>query len=191
MSASPARGSPTPSGLFGVLRLLRQAWSGDSGSAPANPPHETVRPDAPVCSPIRVLVADDNPVNQMAISAQMELRGLVTVLADNGAEAVAMACQANFDLILMDLQMPVLDGLEASAAIRRWETSRSQPAVPVIAYSSSLPGADAMATHGISGSLAKPCGDEELEDCLTRWCPDYRAAATGRVAGGENGAGGR
>jgi CheY-like chemotaxis protein len=100
----------------------------------------------------------------------------VPLLAADGAEAVALACELHFDLILMDLQMPILDGLRATSAIRRFETDSSRPAVPVIAYANTSPGARVLAAHGINGSLSKPCGDQELDDCLARWCPTYRSA---------------
>jgi CheY-like chemotaxis protein len=77
---------------------------------------------------------------------------------------------------LMDLQMPILDGLEATTAIRRFESNRSRPSVPVVAYSSTTPGASVLAKHGLNGSLSKPCDDQQLEDCLVRWCATYRPA---------------
>lgn len=123
-----------------------------------------------------VLVVDDNPVNLMLMSALLEVRGIVPWLAADGAEALALACELHFDLILMDLQMPILDGLDASAAIRRFEAETSRQAVPVLAYTSMSPGARLLAAHGFSGSLPKPCSDQELEDCLLRWCPAYRPA---------------
>jgi len=81
-----------------------------------------------------VLVVDDNPVNLMAISTPMESREILPVLAADGAEAVALTSELHFDLILMDLQMPILDGLAATSAIRRFESDFSKPAVPVVAY---------------------------------------------------------
>ena len=125
-----------------------------------------------------MLAVDDNPANLAVISALLDSRGLVTVLAQDGAEAVALACETDFDLILMDLQMPVLDGLSAAAAIRRCEKADSRPAVPVVAYSSMPPSAGVLAACGIDGSLAKPCDDQELEDCLVQWCPHYRPTPT-------------
>jgi CheY-like chemotaxis protein len=124
-----------------------------------------------------VLVVDDNPVNLMVMSAMLESRGLVALLAADGAEAVALASELHFDLILMDLQMPILDGLGATSAIRRVESTLARPAVPVVAYSSTGLSARLLATHGISGSLSKPCEDQDLEDCLVQWCPAYRVAA--------------
>ncbi len=92
------------------------------------------------CGTVRVLVADEDPVNLMVISALLESREIVPLLAADGAEAVTLACERRFDLILMDLQMPILDGLGATAAIRRFETCRPRSAAPVVACSSLSPG---------------------------------------------------
>jgi CheY-like chemotaxis protein len=165
----------------GLLAWLRTVWSGivaphrvaarQSGDAAWRP-----------CHSVSVLVVDDNPVNLMMISASMMQRGLVPLLASDGAEAVALACELHFDLILMDLQMPILDGTDATVAIRQFETAHARPAVPVIAYSAAPPAAEVLAGFGMNGSLAKPCDDQQLEDCLVRWCPSYRQAANERSA---------
>jgi len=178
MSGIPAPGSPAPSGLLGILRSWLQAWSTEFRQSSEDAPIKVRSPNAHPADPVRVLVVDDNPVNLMVIAALMESRGLVPLLAADGAEAVALACEMHFDLILMDLQMPILDGLEATAAIRRFETTSSRPAVPVVAYSSSTLDARVLASHGMNGSLVKPCDDQELEDCLVQWCPAYRRAPT-------------
>jgi CheY-like chemotaxis protein len=127
-----------------------------------------------------VLVVDDNPANLLVISALLQSRGLVPLLAADGAEAATLACEVHFDLILMDLQMPILDGWDATAAIRRFEKTCSRPAVPVVAYSGMSPAARVLAAHGMNGSLAKPCDDHDLEDCLVRSCPTYHSAPTVR-----------
>ncbi len=181
MSGIPARGSPAPSGWFGILGAWLQARSKETSPTPEDLPGETGRPPAHFYGSVRVLVVDDNPVNLMVISALLESRGLVPLLAADGAEAVALACELHFDLILMDLQMPILDGLGATSAIRRFESDSARRAVPVVAYSSSSMGAGVLARHGLNGSLSKPCDDLELEDCLVRWCPGYRSAPAGRV----------
>lgn len=175
----PARGLPAPGGLLGVLRSWLHAWSNEVGPAPELPAPEDDRAEAPASGSIRVLVVDDNPVNLTAVSAMMEARGFVPLLAADGAEAVALACELPFDLVLMDLQMPVLDGFGATSAIRRFEQGHGRPAVPVVAYSSLSPGAAILAGHGIDGSLNKPCDDLELDACLLRWCPAYQVPGRG------------
>jgi CheY-like chemotaxis protein len=186
MSRIPGRGWPAPGGWLGVFRSWLQARSSEIWQSAAARPNEPGRPSAHFYGSVRVLVVDDNPVNLMVISALMESRGLVPVLAADGAEAVALARELHFDLILMDLQMPILDGLGATSAIRRFETDSARPAVPVVAYSSSSPGAGVLATHGLNGSLAKPCPDQELEDCLVQWCPTYRPAPAMRGVALDN-----
>jgi CheY-like chemotaxis protein len=157
-----------------------RAWSTEVWQSSDELPSEGGGPDAFPNGAVRVLVVDDNPVNLMVISALMESKGLVPLLAADGAEAVALACELHFDLILMDLQMPILDGLGATAAIRRFESTCCRRAVPIVAYSGALPAADVLATHGMSGSLTKPCEAQDLEDCLVQWCPDYHAARSVR-----------
>ena len=182
MRGHPALGSPAPSGVLGVLKSWLGVQSSESWHSSDALPIDPEWPKAHCFGPVRVLVVDDNPVNLMVILALMEARGLVPLLAADGAEAVALAAELQLDLILMDLQMPVLDGLGATTAIRRFEAARSRPAVPVVAYSSACPGAHVLARHGLNGSLSKPCGHQELEDCLVRWCPTYRSAPIARVA---------
>lgn len=178
MSGTPTPVPADPGSLIGICRSWMRAWSHEDGPAPDVALSEVALPKAPGSGAVRVLVADDNPLNLMLMSAMLESRGLAPVLAADGAEAVALACEINFDLVLMDLQMPILDGLDATSAIRRFESLGSRPAVPVVAYSSMLPGRGLLAQHGMNGSLAKPCEDQELEDCLLRWCPTYDPAPT-------------
>jgi len=186
MSGIAAPGASDPSGLLGILRSWLRTWSSEFRQSSPDLPSGAGRPNAHPSDLICVLVVDDNPVNLMVISALMESRGLVPTLAADGAEAVALACEMHFDLILMDLQMPILDGLEATVAIRRFENTCSRPAVPVVAYSGTSPGAGVLASHGMNGSLAKPCDDQDLEDCLVRWCPNYHPAPTVRGVPTDN-----
>ena len=120
-------------------------------------------------------------MNLVWVSSLLEKRGFVPLLAADGAEAVALASVMRFDLVLMDLQMPILDGLAATSAIRCFEADHARPPVPVIAYSGSLPGSDVLRTHGVNDKLTKPCDDAELEACLLRWCPTYQPASARRV----------
>lgn len=141
----------------------------------------------PTGGSIRVLVADDNPVNRMMVTALLSPKGLVPWMAADGAQAVALVRELHFDLVLMDLQMPILDGLNATTAIRCLESAEGRPAVPVVAYSSTTPAEGVLAAHGLNGRLAKPCTDEDLEACLLQWCPAYPAAPATQGAVHENG----
>lgn len=182
MSGFSAPSLPAPSHPLGILRSWLLTWSREIWQSSQNPPPQTGPPGTQSGRPVRVLVVDDDPANLMAISTQMKSRGLVPVLAADGAQAVALAREIHFDLILMDLQMPILDGWEATAAIRRFEATCSRPAVPVVTYSSLSPGADILARHGMNGSLEKPCSDQALEDCLVQWCHAYHPTPTAHRA---------
>lgn len=173
MSGVPAFLPLAPSGRLGAIRAWLKARSTEIWDSPQDLPSEPRARIAHSYGTVRVLVVDDNPVNLMLMSALLESRGLVPMLAADGAEAVALACELAFDLILMDLQMPILGGLEATSAIRRFESEHSRVAAPVVSYTGTAPGAGVLAKHGMNGSLSKPCGDQELEDCLVQWCPTY------------------
>ena len=188
MTSFHSPGSSAPRGLFGILKSWLLTMPSDTSPPSTEPPNEIASSGDHSRELTRVLVVDDNPVNLMLMTALLESRGLVPCLAADGAEAVSLACELHFDLILMDLQMPILDGLAATSAIRRFEALNMRPAVPVVAYSSLAPSSAVLATHGLNGSLNKPCEDYELEDCLLQWCATYRSAPA--MAWAEHGHGG-
>lgn len=118
-----------------------------------------------------VLVADDNPLNLMVASEMLSHFGIKSLLAADGAEAVVMATQARLDLILMDLQMPVLDGLGATRQIRRSEREQVRARVPVVAFTSFNSTGLHLSDHGVDDVLEKPCELRAMQECLLRWCP--------------------
>lgn len=119
----------------------------------------------------QVLVVDDNPVNLMIASEMLSSFNVSALVAADGAEAVALAGDLQLDLILMDLQMPVLDGLSALRQIRAAELARKSARVNVVAYTSSSPAWAVMEVCGFDGVLGKPCDHADLRDCLARWAP--------------------
>jgi CheY-like chemotaxis protein len=118
-----------------------------------------------------MLVVDDNPANLMFARELLMYFNIEPMLAADGAEAVALAAELHLDLILMDLQMPVLDGLAATRQIREFELAQRRVRVPVVAYTTSAPTLHMLQRWGIDGVLRKPCGHAELQECLQRWCP--------------------
>jgi CheY-like chemotaxis protein len=115
-----------------------------------------------------VLVAEDNPVNQRVIARMLELLGYAVDLASDGHEAAMAACDSRYACILMDCQMPGLDGFGATRAIRAREPAGQR--VPIVAVT-----ANAMASDrarcievGMDDFLAKPVELEVLRGTLAR-----------------------
>jgi len=112
-----------------------------------------------------VLIVEDDQVNQIVFEKMMLKCGMKVSLANNGSEAIAMHGQENFDLILMDWLMPVLDGLSATRQIRIMEQERQKVAVPIIAVTAKLMANDIehCLAAGVDHVLAKPIQFEALQ----------------------------
>jgi CheY-like chemotaxis protein len=120
-----------------------------------------------------VLVAEDNPVNQEVALAMLTQLGCQAELVANGQEAVEAVARTRYDLILMDCQMPVLDGFAATAAIRRQEQAISQPAVPIMALTANVIKGfrEQCLAAGMNDYLSKPFSQAQLKELLERWLP--------------------
>ena len=117
---------------------------------------------------INILLAEDNIINQkLAISLLQKMGHSVTV-AQNGKRAVEMSKMEQFDLILMDVQMPEMDGLEATAAIRAREVSSGGPRVPILAMTAyAMAGdSDRCIEAGMDGYISKPINTQELFEII-------------------------
>jgi CheY-like chemotaxis protein len=116
---------------------------------------------------LHVLVAEDNAVNQRLVVRLLEKRGHRIEIAGNGREALAALEKTSFDLVLMDVQMPEMDGLEATTAIRERERSRGchQPIIALTAHA--MKGdREKCLVAGMDGYLTKPIRPEELDEIL-------------------------
>jgi signal transduction histidine kinase/CheY-like chemotaxis protein len=157
------------SDLFKILRQLSS--SPDSTAAPA------LRPDVPPKNSVkslRILVAEDNLVNQKVAKRMLERLGHTVALANDGKEAFSAIKTASFDLIMMDVQMPEMDGLEATRRIREWEAGKTR--IPIIALT-----AHAMDSHreeclaaGMDSFLTKPIIFESLKLQIDRLTEELR-----------------
>ena len=116
----------------------------------------------------RVLLAEDNPINQEVALELLRGIGLHVDLADNGEKAVAMAAETAYDLILMDIQMPVMDGLAATRLIRHSASGRH---VPILAMTANAFGEDRRRCleAGMSDHVAKPVDPGSLYAALIKW----------------------
>jgi len=118
----------------------------------------------------RVLLAEDNPVNQLVARGMLTKLGCDTEVALNGALAVEAMTRTRFDVILMDCQMPVMDGLEAARAIRESERSAGQARIPIVALTANaLPGdRERCLAAGMDDYLSKPVTLERLRSALAQ-----------------------
>jgi signal transduction histidine kinase/ActR/RegA family two-component response regulator len=124
---------------------------------------------AAACAPlVRVLLAEDNDVNQIVASRMLQKLGADVVLAKDGEAAVREATAGGIALILMDLQMPGMDGISAARAIRRWEARTGGPRARILAMTGNAPEdyGDACREAGMDGFLTKPVDLAELHDLL-------------------------
>ena len=127
-----------------------------------------------------VLLVEDNPVNQMVAQRTIEKLGYEVRIAANGDEALATLAAASFDVVLMDCQMPVLDGFEATREIRRLEDSG--PRLPVVAMTANALSGDRerCMEAGMDDYLSKPFRVEHLEQVLARWSGLDEASSRGQ-----------
>lgn len=117
---------------------------------------------------LRILIAEDLPDNQMLIEVYMQGFSHVLTFVDNGAEALEQFREAAFDLILMDVRMPNMDGLEATRAIRVIERERGAAAVPIIALTAATWPQDIELSRqaGYTAHLSKPFSMRELHEAV-------------------------
>ncbi|MDR4479437.1 MAG: response regulator [Nitrospira sp.] len=106
---------------------------GRSQSAFLTTSHHSRPPATPSCKPLRILLVEDSPDNQVLIKSYLKDTPHRLDLADNGQIGVAKFQNGHYDLILMDMQMPVMDGLTATRTIRKWEQEQDLPAVQIVA----------------------------------------------------------
>lgn len=116
----------------------------------------------------RILLVEDNNLNQLVATAFLQKAGLSPVVAHNGAEAVQWVLKEPFDAVLMDLQMPVMDGFAATRAIRALPEGRSLPIIAMTAAAMQHD-RDASLAAGMDDHISKPISPNDLIPTLLRW----------------------
>ena len=173
-------------GLGSTFRFRIPAPPAASPEAVAEPqePRIVPRPAAGRRS-ARILVAEDNATNQKVLLAYLEMAGHDAHLTPNGAGAVAAVQARHYDLVLMDIQMPVLDGIEATRRIRAVEGPASR--LPIIALTANVEPGDRerFLAAGIDDYLTKPVSMTALFEAIGRALEGYSASTTAQASPGS------
>src|SRR5688500_1087569 len=147
----------------------------------AGRPQETLATPV-VCAPVArpptglggdILVVEDNLINQQVALGILQIQGYRVTLANNGREALDAYAQGAFDLILMDCQMPEMDGFEATMQIRKREQASGGRRVPIVALTANAMAQDReeCLNAGMDDHLAKPFSMQTMQEMLDRWMP--------------------
>jgi CheY-like chemotaxis protein len=122
-------------------------------------------------TPIRILVVEDENITAMIISAMLQSLGHHVLWAANGTKALEMIEEYDFDCILMDIQMPEMDGLETTRAIRSSAATRQKHSVPIIALTAHARQGDKerFLAAGMDAYLTKPVEMDRLKELLRRF----------------------
>lgn len=189
VESEPGRGS-----TFWFTARLKPAAAIGSAATPSAPrpgASSTPRPsEASITSDPRwrrsrrLLLVEDNPTNQIVATKMLEQLGFQAEVASNGREALEALAAAEFHLVLMDCQMPEIDGYEATRRIRSREATTRRPEIPIVALTAHAMQGDQQhcLDAGMSDYLPKPIRRQDLESVLIRWLPlDHDAPAQPRT----------
>ncbi len=132
----------------------------------------------------RLLVAEDNLVNQEVARVVLEQMGMVVDVVNDGREAVDAVCRNKYDLVLMDIHMPDIDGIEATAIIREWEHSEGLR-TPIAALTANAMAGDRerFLASGMDDYLSKPFARAELVALVLKWLPEDVTSCSDQAVG--------
>jgi PAS domain S-box-containing protein len=148
---------------------------------------KTPAPEAVTMPAARVLVVEDNPVNQMVIAGMLKRLGHQSVVAKDGQVALDLYAGGGIDIVIMDCQMPVMDGYQATRLIREYETACAMPRIPIIAMTANVMTGDRekCLAAGMDDFIAKPVEPEMLRACLAIYLPGGEKPGPAAVNAGK------
>ena len=156
--------------LLQTIRQVLASASPPAVSIPATPARAIDKPPSQSEIKFRVLVAEDNEVNQLVIRHMLPPRDYQVTIVANGRDAVSEFEGSEFDIILMDVSMPILDGYEATRAIREIEARAGRPRTPIVCLTAHVMEADVenSMNAGMDDFLSKPISKEKLSRVMAR-----------------------
>lgn len=148
-----------------------------SGNAPINPEYLTLnnqqynqtRANRENATNLNILVAEDNSINQAVILSQLEMLGYQADCVSNGSEALELLLQQDYDLVLMDCQMPLMDGYTATQELRRREGNKRHLIVIALTANAMLEDREKCLAAGMDDYLTKPLEQEDLAKIISYW----------------------
>lgn len=157
-----------------IVTTSLELQASESNTQPSSS-HSRVQP---LSRPASILLAEDNAANQQVAMTMLRMIGCKTDVAEDGLIALEKVKSERYDIVLMDCQMPNMDGFAATAAIREWEAEQeNSAAIPIIAVT-----ANALVTDrerclaaGMSDYISKPFSMADLKEGIERWLPDERS----------------
>jgi len=153
-----ARSRPGEGACFTLELPLKRGVAMDATASATPAPAVAAAPAEVDQQPLRILAAEDNATNRMVLHALIEPLDAELVLVTNGLEAVEAFAGGRFDVVLMDVQMPEMNGLDATRAIRRRETEEGWAPTPILALTANVMGhqLESYLAAGMDGHIAKP-----------------------------------
>lgn len=133
---------------------------------------------------VNVLVVEDNMVNQMVIIGMLESFGITPVIANDGKEGLDICCATQPDLVLMDVSMPVMNGMESTRAIRDYQLENGMPRCPIVALTANAMKGDRerCIESGMDDFLTKPVLLKDLSKMLEKWLHQWNTSSARRAA---------
>ncbi|MGE3537410.1 MAG: ATP-binding protein [Candidatus Tectimicrobiota bacterium] len=174
MESSPGRGST----FWFTARFPRHtATSQPGGPLPGTRPEVELQGEASLSG--HLLLAEDNLINQEVARSMLEFLGCQVTVVPDGHQACEMISRQQYDLVLMDCQMPEMDGFAATRTIRQWERDTAQGHLPILALTANAMEGDEERCRavGMDDYLSKPFTLAQLHRVLSRWLPASRVPA--------------
>ncbi|MFH1029458.1 MAG: response regulator, partial [Pseudomonadota bacterium] len=162
-----------PVNLSVLFDSIMNALGKDSPTSASGPASAQTSADLAAIRGARALLVEDNEFNQQVATELLESAGLSVNLAIHGKQALQILASETFDIVFMDVQMPVMDGLEATRRIREMTGLGQLPVVAVTAHAMAQDRQRCL-DAGMSDYISKPIDPEELRQLLVRWVPPQR-----------------
>jgi len=184
MSSAPSRIIARNAGIRRILAkpvagyTLKTTLADELARHRASAPARPTTPPGSIPDDFRVLVAEDNSISTKVIRGMLRKLDLQPDTAGNGEEALEAIKARPYDLVLMDCEMPVLDGFEATRQLRKWETSAGRPRTPVVALTAHIfsEHRERAREAGMDGHMAKPVEMSQLREVIAHWIAVKNAA---------------